>query len=95
MTDTPKRYRLLRVLEYVGTREWIEDAIRQRGVKGSVPRNWGRMDGTIREALVGDVIEEVPVIVVQAAPEIEKPPILPDDIHSVLRQPVNTVLHPS
>ncbi len=56
--------RLLRVLEYTGTDEQIENVITRRGVKGSVSYN----GLTIREAIMG----EVENLLAQATPvEIE------------------------
>ncbi len=52
-----KRFRILRVLEYEGDREWIDDCIKRRGVKGTqVVGNRGQ----IREAILGDVAELLP-----------------------------------
>lgn len=51
----PKLYRMLRVLEYIGTREQIDDAIKRRGVKGTSPRPWGRSQLTITEAFIGEI----------------------------------------
>lgn len=53
MTD--QRYRILRVLEYVGDREWIDEQIAKRGIKGSFVLPNKR--GLIREAIIGDVAE--------------------------------------
>lgn len=46
--------RVLRVLEYTGTREWVEKTLQARRVKGQV--RFGGV-GTIREALVGEFPE--------------------------------------
>jgi len=49
------KYRLLRILEYVGDREWIDDQIAKRNVKGTYDRlPNGRV---IREAIIGDTVE--------------------------------------
>lgn len=53
------RVRVIRVLEYEGSREWVEYSLSQRGVKGIKVMDNG---GTIREAIVGDfpaIVEEV------------------------------------
>ena len=52
------RVRVIRVLEYEGPRDWVEETLAQRGVKGTkdLGRGW-----VIREAIVGDfpvVVEE-------------------------------------
>lgn len=49
------KQRLIRVLVYEGSPEWIAEALAKRGVKGSyvTPR------GVIKEAIVGDFLEEV------------------------------------
>jgi len=49
------KQRMIRVLIYEGTTEWIQDCIMRRNVKGSysVPQ------GVIKEAIVGDFLEEV------------------------------------
>ena len=46
--------RILRVIEYVGTTEFISDCINQRGLKGTkiIPGK-----GFMREAIVGETIE--------------------------------------
>jgi hypothetical protein len=54
-----KVYRFLRVLEYVGTREFIDHMITNRGVKGSSP-GWHsgkhkQGSGFIKEAIVGEL----------------------------------------
>ena len=46
--------RLIRVLVYEGSAEWINHSMRNRGVKGS--RTLG-VDTCIREAIIGDFIE--------------------------------------
>lgn len=50
------RIRVIRVLEYVGERKWIEAILAQRGVKGTRVIENG---GVIREAIVGDFPEIV------------------------------------
>jgi len=50
-----KKARVLRVLEYVGDREWVDEQIARRGVKGSFVLPNKR--GLIREAIIGDVAE--------------------------------------
>lgn len=47
----PPAVRLLRIIEYVGTREWVDDQINKRNVKG---RKIVR-DGYILEGFVGEV----------------------------------------
>lgn len=47
--------RLIRVLVYEGSPEWIQMILARRGVKGS----YTCPNGTIREAVVGDFLEEV------------------------------------
>lgn len=59
MSDKPQ-YRILRVLEYVGEREWIDEQIAKRGIKGSFVLPNKR--GLIREAIIGDVAELWPVV---------------------------------
>lgn len=49
------RQRLIRVLVYEGTPEWIAKALADRGIKGSRKSR----DGNIREAIVGDFLEVV------------------------------------
>lgn len=46
--------RLLRVLEYVGDREWIDATIERRGVKGTYNVGANRR---IREAIIGETNE--------------------------------------
>ena len=48
----PKRYRILRILEYYGTREKIDQAIAKRGVKGSFIVSDEFM---ISEAFIGEI----------------------------------------
>lgn len=50
-----KQYRMLRVIEYVGEREWVDEQIAKRGVKGSYVIPSGR--GVIREAVIGETAE--------------------------------------
>jgi hypothetical protein len=50
-----EQFRILRVLEYVGNRDWIDEQIARRGIKGSYVVPNGR--GVIREAIIGDVAE--------------------------------------
>lgn len=58
------RVRVIRVLEYVGGREWVEDTLTRRSVAGT----WSCPNGTIREAVVGDF------------PEVVNPPAKPEPI---------------
>ncbi len=53
------KQRLVRVLVYEGTPEWIQDCMKRRGVKGSytVPQ------GVIKEAIVGDFLEDITPII--------------------------------
>lgn len=48
-----KQQRLIRVLVYEGSPEWIQRALAERGVKGSYKTS----EGIIREAIVGDFLE--------------------------------------
>lgn len=48
--------RLIRVLVYEGSPEWIQETLKRRGVKGSHTLPNGCV---IKEAIVGDFIEEV------------------------------------
>ena len=62
------RVRVIRVLEYEGTREWVEDLLKTRCVHGYLKMEHG---GVIREAIIGDfpeIVEE----------EKEKPHLLND-----------------
>lgn len=55
-----KVYRMLRVLEYVGTQEFIEQHWRNRAVKGMGPTSYnsvGPAKGVIREAVIGELPE--------------------------------------
>jgi hypothetical protein len=45
-------YRILRVLEYEGSLEWITRQMELRGVKGTHKV----MDGIIREGIIGDPV---------------------------------------
>lgn len=50
------KQRLIRVLVYEGTPEWIQTCLETRGVKGSYqPGNFG----VIKEAIIGDFLAEV------------------------------------
>lgn len=51
--------RVLRIIEYVGTEEWVRDQIEKRQVKGSraVSLRDGTLRGVIKEAIVGDTAE--------------------------------------
>jgi hypothetical protein len=54
MNNKPQ-YRILRVLEYVSDRDWIDEQIAKRTVKGTYNRlPNGRV---IREAIIGDISE--------------------------------------
>jgi hypothetical protein len=48
------KYRVLRIIEYSGTREWVDKQIANRSVKGTRVVVNG---GTLREAIIGDVPE--------------------------------------
>lgn len=50
------KQRLIRILVYEGTPEWLQSTHKNRGVKGSITLPNGC---TIREAIVGDFLEEV------------------------------------
>jgi hypothetical protein len=54
--------RVLRVLEYVGPRDWIEDAINRRGIKGKVILK--EKNAYIAEAILGETAELVENLVV-------------------------------
>ena len=70
MKTNPKKYRLLRVLEYEGTMEFIKQSLANRVVKGTMPRFGGKDSDVIRESIIGGVegfvelnpetLEEVP-----------------------------------
>lgn len=47
--------RVIRVLEYVGPRQWVEHSLEKRHVKGT----WRCNAGVIQEAIVGDFPEDV------------------------------------
>lgn len=49
------KQRLIRVLVYEGTSEWIQDCLKRRGLKGS----YVCPNGVIKEAIVGDFLEEI------------------------------------
>lgn len=48
-----EKQRLVRILVYEGTPEWIQDCMKRRGVKGS----YAIPQGVIKEAIVGDFLE--------------------------------------
>ncbi len=50
------KVRVIRVLEYEGTREWVEEMLKTRCVHGYLKMQHG---GIIREAIVGDFPEIV------------------------------------
>ncbi len=50
--------RVLRVLEYVGTREWVEQSLKQRTVKGEMCPH-PKYPNVIREGFVGEFPELV------------------------------------
>lgn len=47
--------RVIRLIEYVGDREWVESSLDRRQIKGT----WIAPRGTIREAIIGDFPEVV------------------------------------
>ena len=49
------KQRLIRVLVYEGTSEWIQDCLKRRSLKGS----YVCPNGVIKEAIVGDFLEEI------------------------------------
>lgn len=49
------KQRLIRILVYEGDPKWIQDCLARRGVKGSYCAG----AGIIKEAIVGDYLEEV------------------------------------
>lgn len=53
MSENVKIYRMLRVLEYTGTREFIDEHTTKRFVKGTKELK----SGTIREYILGDTTE--------------------------------------
>lgn len=54
--------RMVRILVYEGSVEWINRCLMQRGVKGSQTLGTGCV---IREALLGDYIEMLPEVPVE------------------------------
>lgn len=48
--------RVLRVIEYIGTRDWVDKQIENRSLKGSSSR-FLKGDGTITEAIIGETAE--------------------------------------
>ena len=56
---TPPQYRMLRVLEYVGSREFIDSHIKQRVIKGSPPSGWNGGEGVIIEGLIGELPPQI------------------------------------
>ena len=56
------KQRLIRILVYEGKPEWVQDCLTRRGVKGS----YWTSQGTIKEALVGDFLETVLEMTVEA-----------------------------
>jgi hypothetical protein len=60
MSSPEPLYRVLRVLEYTGTREAVDKALEQRQVKGTAPIGWNSGALRIREAVLGDVAELLP-----------------------------------
>lgn len=51
------KYRILRIIEYTGEREWVDEQINKRLVKGTYHIPNGR--GVIREAIIGETAEVV------------------------------------
>ena len=51
-----KMYRILRIIEYSGTRAWVEACVEQRSVKGTHRIN---AECVIREAIIGEVVHEL------------------------------------
>jgi len=49
------RVRMTRILIYEGTAEWVNSCLRNRGVKGSQSLD----NGIIKEAIIGDFMEEI------------------------------------
>ena len=48
--------RVLRVIEYEGPRDWVEDCLQKRGIKGEYRLNKYEVYGrVIREAIIGEV----------------------------------------
>lgn len=61
MSTSPEIVRVLRLLEYVGERTWVEDTLERSGVplNGTSP-NWGRnCSGYIRSGMIGNFPEVV------------------------------------
>lgn len=61
------KYRVLRILEYVGDRDWVDDQIAKRQVKGSYVIPNGR--GVVREAIIGDTVELLTTIETNGEPD--------------------------
>lgn len=53
--DQEPVHRILRVIEYVGTADFVRNSIDKRGVKGS----YRLKDGVIREGLIGETAEVI------------------------------------
>ena len=49
--DSSKKYRILRVIEYEGSRDFIDRCIQDRSLKGEKTLR----DGSMRESILGDV----------------------------------------
>ena len=77
--SNPQIYRFLRVLEYFGTLERLEDARSRRGVKGTF-RTAGL---TIHEGIVGDSIQPVygqlKIWLLQQIVAVDEGHVFPDD----------------
>ena len=58
--------RLIRILVYEGTDDFIQQALRDRGVKGSHTVRCG----VIKEAIVGDFLEDVVTATVTEVPTV-------------------------
>lgn len=56
------RVRVLRIIEYTGPREWVERQIASRGVKGTCAMPFVPKGCSIREAVLGDTMELLPVL---------------------------------
>lgn len=63
-----QKQRLIRILVYEGTPEWIQGVLEQRGVKGS----FRCPIGTIKEAIIGDFLEEVIERVISEEPDAKR-----------------------
>ncbi len=61
-----KHIKVLRILEYIGTPEFIQSTLKRRGVKGSLVMP---SEGTIKEAFMGDVFDYIVPDVVIETPE--------------------------